>query len=311
MTRRPTVLLGAAALLAVVAAALVVALAGQGPRPLDARVHDVASELRCPTCNAESVADSNAPIAQSMRREVRSQLRAGRSPDEVVAWFRARYGDQVVLMPAAHGVSWVLWVAPAATLALGAGLVLLVHRRRRVRDTARGRTAAALSPRRVAVAGVALAAVGAAVPVSVWAASPSGGAGAAREDAATVSQQAGSSRAPRNWAALARDLDDQGKYDAAIRAWRRAHRARPGSAAVRTRLAFDLVRQGRPGEAEPLVRTTARQPGRYRALGLLVLGLAQRAQHDPTAAHTLRRFLDVAPDHPAAPEVRRLLKEGA
>jgi cytochrome c-type biogenesis protein CcmH/NrfF len=307
VTRRPTLVLGAAALLAVAAAVAVVVAVGPASRPLGARVHDVAAGLRCPTCDAESVADSNTPIAQGMRREIRTQLRAGRSPDQVVEWFRARYGDQVVLMPGTDGLSWVLWAVPVAALALGTSLVLLMHRRRRAPTSPRPQPAAPLAPRQVAVAAVALGAVGAAVPVSVWAASapeqPE------RSTAATASTA--TSTAPRGWESLARDLDDQGQYDAAIRAWRKAHARRPESAAVRTRLAFDLVRQDRAAEAEPLVRNTAREPGPYRSLALLVLGLAQRSQGDPAATRTLQTFLDIAPHHPAAPEVRRLLKEGS
>jgi hypothetical protein len=53
----------------------------------------------------------------------------------------------------------------------------------------------------------------------------------------------------------------------------------------------------------------ADRPGPHQALSLLVLGLAQRSMNLPSADATLRRFLRVAPHHPAAPQVRRLLAE--
>ncbi len=112
---------------------------------------------------------------------------------------------------------------------------------------------------------------------------------------------------PGDWTEVARDLDDRGSHREAARAWRRALEQTPRSGMVRTRLAFDLLRLDRPGAAVRLVRGPAREPGEYRSLALLVLGLAQRDLGSATAPHTLRAFLRAAPDHPAAPEVRRLL----
>jgi hypothetical protein len=84
---------------------------------------------------------------------------------------------------------------------------------------------------------------------------------------------------------------------------------RPGSGALRVRLGFDLLRAGRPDDAVPVVRALSEHNGSQRPMALLVLGLAQRSRHDPDASRTLRRFLKVAPNHPAAAQVRRLLAQ--
>jgi cytochrome c-type biogenesis protein CcmH len=80
---------------------------------------------------------------------------------------------------------------------------------------------------------------------------------------------------------------------------------------VRIRLALDLVRDRHASDAEPLVRRLARTRGPSQSAALLVLGLAQRARGEAAARGTLHRFLALAPDHPAAAQVRRLLAGGS
>ncbi len=309
MSRRRTLLPAALVLLAVLAASAVLVVADAREPTTRERVTAVAEGLRCPTCVAESVADSNAPIAQSMRQEIRAQLREGRSPEEITAWFQERYGDRVLLDPPAEGLGLVVAAAPPAAVLGGAVLVGVVLRRRRTPATPPPQAGPIGPGRVVAVAGAVLVA-GAAVPAVVWAvtsAETTTVPAAAEQPAATVPGQG--TRSAAQWAAVARDLADQGDYRAAVRAWRQAQQADPASGTVRTRLGFDLLRSGRPAAAVAQVRAVAGTPGPDRPLALLVLGLAQREQGRPGAEQTLRRFLDLVPDHPAAPEVRRLLAE--
>ncbi|RQW94051.1 tetratricopeptide repeat protein, partial [Micromonospora globispora] len=92
---------------------------------------------------------------------------------------------------------------------------------------------------------------------------------------------------------------------AAAQLYREALRDRPDDT-IRLRLAFALLRAGDPAGAERTAREVlARTPDSPD--GLLVLGLAQRGNRSTEAARTLRRFLSVAPQHPAAPEISRLL----
>lgn len=120
-----------------VAAALVVATvglwhsaAGGGQPTPQERVGAISESLRCPTCTAESIADSQAPMAASMRDTVRAQVRAGRSDEEIRAWFVDRYGTSVLLAPPVSGVSAVVWLLPGAAL-LGGLVVWYGVRRRR------------------------------------------------------------------------------------------------------------------------------------------------------------------------------------
>ncbi|MGH3665516.1 MAG: cytochrome c-type biogenesis protein CcmH, partial [Egibacteraceae bacterium] len=93
----------------------------------------VAETLRCPTCQGLSVADSPSTVAASMRDIIGEQLAAGRSPDEVRAWFVARYGEWILLSPTAAGLGRLVWLAPAVLVVAGAGIALTVARRRRDR----------------------------------------------------------------------------------------------------------------------------------------------------------------------------------
>jgi cytochrome c-type biogenesis protein CcmH len=288
--------------------AVVVVRHGSRPATLDARVEAVAGTLKCPSCQAESVSASNAPIAQSMRAEIRAQLRAGRTPDQVRAWFQQRYGSGVVLVPRSSGSQLVLWLAPFLVLAGGA-VLLLGRRRVRAGPSAGAARVSSVSRPRLALAAVTVLAVGAAVPAVTRMSSAGTAASAATSTAvsprATPAPQA--DMGAGDWADVGRSLDEQQDYVGATKAYRHALRLAPGSASVRIRLALDLVRDRHARDAEPLVRALARTRGPSQSAALLVLGLAQRAQGETAASATLHRFLALAPHHPAADQVRRLL----
>ncbi|MBS3961428.1 MAG: cytochrome c-type biogenesis protein CcmH [Sandarakinorhabdus sp.] len=90
----------------------------------EARARALMAELRCLTCQNQSIIDSNAPQAQMMRVEVRERISAGEDPDEVRAWFVERYGDWVSFAPPARADTALLWMAPFLFLLLG-GLLLM------------------------------------------------------------------------------------------------------------------------------------------------------------------------------------------
>lgn len=95
---------------------------------LDQRVQNVAAQLKCPVCQGESVADSQATIAQQMRQVIREQLQSGKSEQEVVQYFVRSYGDQIVWLPLWQGFSLLAWLVPIAFLLGGAVLVCIVLR---------------------------------------------------------------------------------------------------------------------------------------------------------------------------------------
>ena len=96
---------------------------------LEARAKAVMAELRCLTCQNQSIADSNAAQAQAMRMEVRDRIAAGEEPDAVRAFFVERYGDWVSFVPPARNDTALLWAAPLLFLAIGIALVARRFRR--------------------------------------------------------------------------------------------------------------------------------------------------------------------------------------
>ena len=96
---------------------------------LEARTSEVARGLRCPVCQGVSINDSPAELALQLRAVVREQLAAGKSPDEVRAYFVARYGEWVLLAPEPTGFNLLAYTLPALLLVGGSlGIVVLVKR---------------------------------------------------------------------------------------------------------------------------------------------------------------------------------------
>ncbi|MFJ8579871.1 cytochrome c-type biogenesis protein CcmH [Micromonospora sp. NPDC093277] len=290
--------LGALVLTALVTGAAVGLLRSAGGTGGADRVREVAAGLRCPACQGESVADSRSPIAAAMREVVADQLAQGRNPTEVRRWFVQRYGPEVLTEPPAHGATVLLWAVPALTL-VGAGyaaLRTLRPRRAPARAVSVRRSPGGRAAHRVWWAGAA-GLVSLVVAVAVTADRLDRPPEQPPADPVAVTVQ------------LARDLESQDRYAAAAQLYREALRDRADDT-IRLRLAFALLRAGDAGAAEQTAREVlARTPDSPD--GLLVLGLAQRGAKSAQATGTLRRFLAVAPEHPAAPEISRLLSAGS
>ena len=96
---------------------------------LDTRTTAIASTLRCPVCQGESIQDSPAPLARQMRSLVRDQLRAGKSPEEIQSYFTSKYGEWILLEPRRTGLNIALYVLPIALVLTGLALVALLVKR--------------------------------------------------------------------------------------------------------------------------------------------------------------------------------------
>jgi cytochrome c-type biogenesis protein CcmH len=94
----------------------------------EARAKAIFQEVRCLVCQNESIDDSEATLAQDLRRLVRDQVAAGRSDAEIKTYLTDRYGEFVLLRPAFSAGNAALWLAPFAIV--GIGLVLLFARLR-------------------------------------------------------------------------------------------------------------------------------------------------------------------------------------
>jgi cytochrome c-type biogenesis protein CcmH len=89
----------------------------------EARAEALMVTLRCLVCQSQSIADSDAPIAGDMRNQVRIRIARGEDPEAIRSWLIARYGDYVSYAPRVTALTWPLFAAPLALLALAALLL--------------------------------------------------------------------------------------------------------------------------------------------------------------------------------------------
>lgn len=80
------------------------------------RFHSLLNELRCPKCQNQSLADSDAPIAYDLRGKVYELLQDGKSDQEIRDYLINRYGEFITYRPALKGSNWLLWLGPAFLL---------------------------------------------------------------------------------------------------------------------------------------------------------------------------------------------------
>ena len=100
---------------------------------LEQRLMRLAKELRCLVCQNESLADSHAELAADLRNQIRTQMTAGQSDEQIKAWLTHRYGDFVLYRTPVKATTVVLWFGPFALLLVGLAGLLLYLRRRRLR----------------------------------------------------------------------------------------------------------------------------------------------------------------------------------
>jgi len=94
-----------------------------------ARAVKLSEKLRCLVCQNQSIADSNAELANDLRRQIREQIAAGKTDDEIITYMVNRYGDFVLYQPPVKATTILLWVGPA--LLLFAGFFVLIRNLRR------------------------------------------------------------------------------------------------------------------------------------------------------------------------------------
>lgn len=120
----------AAALVAAAAAiAFDMASGSDGSGTPDQRAHAVAASLKCPVCHDLSAADSPAPAAQQMRAQILSEVKAGKTPDQIRSEFVASYGEWILLDPPRRGLDLLPWLAPALLGLCGLGVTAHAVRR--------------------------------------------------------------------------------------------------------------------------------------------------------------------------------------
>lgn len=137
-----------AAWLLLLAAAASTALA-LSEAELERRVQAITDELRCPTCQALSVKDSDASFSNQIRDKVRHMVQEGQSDEDIKAYFVSRYGEWILRAPKKQGFALVLWVLPfAGIVAVGTLLVWNMRRAAAKAQAARPATPALTTQQR-------------------------------------------------------------------------------------------------------------------------------------------------------------------
>jgi cytochrome c-type biogenesis protein CcmH len=116
-------------LLVVVVGALVAGTQDRGDRTDADRVQSIAESVRCPTCRGQSVADSDAPAAANVHKDIERRVAAGESDDQIRAALAARFGDGILLSPPSSGVAGLVWVLPVVAVVASAGALTFAFRR--------------------------------------------------------------------------------------------------------------------------------------------------------------------------------------
>lgn len=98
---------------------------------LEKRVMNLSEELRCLVCQNETLAASQADLAVDLRREIREQMKAGKSDKEIIAFLTARYGQFVLYRPPVQPTTYLLWFGPFALLVIGLGVLYRYLKQRR------------------------------------------------------------------------------------------------------------------------------------------------------------------------------------
>ena len=97
---------------------------------VEKRMVAISEELRCLVCQNESLAGSRADLAQDLRREIREQIRQGKSDQEILDFMVGRYGDFVRYRPPLKGTTFLLWFGPFLLLLAGMAALVIILRRR-------------------------------------------------------------------------------------------------------------------------------------------------------------------------------------
>lgn len=93
------------------------------------RFQNLTNELRCPKCQNQNLADSNAPIAQDLRKKIYGMLAEQRTDQEIVDYMLARYGDFVLYQPRLDSKTYLLWFGPGVLFIIGILVVFFITRK--------------------------------------------------------------------------------------------------------------------------------------------------------------------------------------
>ncbi|WP_044365812.1 cytochrome c-type biogenesis protein, partial [Vibrio fluvialis] len=91
----------------------------------ETQFQELSNTLRCPKCQNNSIADSNAELAKDLRHKVYEMTKEGKSKDEIVDYMIARYGNFVTYNPPFTLSTAILWLGPVSVLLIGFGVIVI------------------------------------------------------------------------------------------------------------------------------------------------------------------------------------------
>jgi len=98
---------------------------------IEKRLTNLSKELRCLVCQNETLADSQAGLAEDLRREIREQMKAGKSDQEIISFLTQRYGQFILYRPRVTPTTYLLWFGPFVLLIIGLAILFRYIRQRR------------------------------------------------------------------------------------------------------------------------------------------------------------------------------------
>src|SRR5712664_3914136 len=98
---------------------------------IDQRMQALTQQLRCLVCQNETLADSRADLAEDLRKQIREQMKAGKSDQQILAFLTERYGDFVLYKPPVKATTYLLWFGPFVLLIAGTGFLYSYVKSRR------------------------------------------------------------------------------------------------------------------------------------------------------------------------------------
>jgi cytochrome c-type biogenesis protein CcmH len=128
--------LGWAVLAVLLVAALAVGVLDDGgPRTTEQRARAIAASVMCPTCDGQSVADSDSSAARGVRTYIDDRLAEGAGDDQIRDELADRFGERILLTPSRSGLAGLIWVLPVVALVVALGGIALAFRRWRTQGT--------------------------------------------------------------------------------------------------------------------------------------------------------------------------------
>jgi cytochrome c-type biogenesis protein CcmH len=98
---------------------------------IEQRLHNLSQNLRCLVCQNETLADSQADLAEDLRDEIREQMKAGKSDKEIITFLTARYGQFILYKPQVTPTTYLLWFGPFVLLLAGLAVLFRYIKQRR------------------------------------------------------------------------------------------------------------------------------------------------------------------------------------